>query len=88
MAKNDIKTAYSLCYFFMIASFFTKQSQKYWDQCIRQQGCREGRGGGGEVEYAGERVGMEEGARGEDRYAKAQRPCTLMVIETEAQQVP
>ena len=47
MAKNDIKTAYSLCYFFMIASFFTKQSQKNWDQCIRQQGCQERRGGGG-----------------------------------------
>ena len=40
------------------------------------------------VEHAGERVGMEEGARREDRYAEAQRPCTLMVIETEAQQVP
>ena len=47
MTKNNMKTAYSLCYFFKIASFCTKQSQKCWDQCIRQQGCRERRGGGG-----------------------------------------
>ena len=47
MAKNNMKTAYSLCYFFMIASLCTKQSQKCWDQCIHQQGCRERRGGGG-----------------------------------------
>ena len=40
------------------------------------------------MEYEGERVDMEEGARMQDRYAKAQRPCTLMVIETAAQQVP
>ena len=47
MAKNNMKTVYSLRYFFMIASFCTKQSQKCWDQCVCQQGCREGRGGGG-----------------------------------------
>ena len=39
------------------------------------------------VEYDGERVEMEEAARREERYAEAERPCTLMVIESAGQQV-
>ena len=81
MAKNNMKTPYSLCYFFTIASFCTKQSQKCWDQ------RRDVERGEVVVEYKDERVDMEEGTRKDERYAEAQRRCTLIDIDSARQQV-
>ena len=39
------------------------------------------------VEYEGERVDKEEGAKREERDAEAQTPCTLIDIESARQQV-
>ncbi|KAJ7373262.1 hypothetical protein OS493_012851 [Desmophyllum pertusum] len=38
-------------------------------------------------EYTGESISLEEASRREERYAERQRPCTLMVLESNGKQV-